>query len=564
MSSFLCIQLREGDKVGDILKLFQENEAKTFYFEIPRSFPMASDVSFLKRMQKSAEENEKKIIFICGRSFLHALFKSQKIKYLATWGDAGEAVNTAEKKHLSDSKGNFQAESNDEKAKNLEKEKEPEVKVEVVEEPNAPLFSTKRIENTTAERSLRGHVFFGFLLLLGLLGILFYWISPSATIYVKPKVSLLPFTQNVVVTVSGREASENDQNLPQINAVYVDTVLEGEENFSSGRVEYEVTNATGKITLYNNSSQPKFLVPSRLQSPNGSIFRFKDEVTIPGADGTIPGELVVEIEADPFMEENPQKPIGKFGNIEAGTDLIFPSLSGDLQEVYYGKANKGPLVGGSTLARYFVQEEDFARAQETFQSVFRNRGIEELEQEILKRSEREGRRYVIIDDPRLLKSEIININVPEELLGQEVQTFSLTGEVRVYGIVFDQSEIMKHLEQRLEKNQDKRKELMKLDDSSIKYRVLDAESLDEEGWVKLSISIAGIEFLNASGESDESEKWRQDLIEQIKGLGIPRARAILLNDPEIEFVDRIKISPFWIRVMPTLRDQIEFRTIEIK
>ena len=135
--------------------------------------------------------------------------------------------------------------------------------------------------------------------------------------------------------------------------------------------------------------------------------------------------------------------------------------------------------------------------------------------------------------------------------------------MRVYGIVFDQSEIMKHLEKRLEKNQDKRKQLMKLDDSSIKYRVLDAESLAEEGWVKLSISIAGIEFLNASGESNESEKWRQNLIEQIKGKGIPRARAILLNDSEIEFVDRIKISPFWIRVMPTLRDQIEFKTIEI-
>lgn len=562
MSSFLRVQLREGDKVGDILDLFQNHKAKTFYLEVPKSFPLASDISFLKRLKSSAEEHEKKFVLVGSRSFLHSLYESQKIEFLSSWKEADEKVQEGKINFLSDQKGNFQAKSNTTKA---EKPKEEELKEEKKgTESGTPLFSKKRIENTTAERSLRGHVFFGFLLLLGLLGILYYWISPSATIYVKPKISLLPFTQNVIVTVAGKESPENDKNLPQISAVYVDTVLEGEENFPSGRVEYEVTNAKGKITLYNQSPEPKFLVPSRLQAANGSIFRFKDEITIPPAEGSIPGELVVEIEADSFMDEDPQKPIGQFGNIEAGTDLVFPALSEALQEVYYGKANKGPLVGGSTLARYFVAEEDFERAQVTFQSVFRNRGIEELEQEIQKRSEREGRRYIIIDDPRLLKSEIVDLQIPEELIGQEVQTFALQGKVRVYGIVFDQSEIMKHLEKRLEKTQDKRKQLMKLDDTSIKYRVLDAESLDTEGWVKLSISIAGIEFLNAEGQTTESEKWRNNLIKQIQGKGLPRARAILINDPEIEFVDRIKISPFWIRVMPTLKDQIEFKTVKLE
>lgn len=562
MSSFLRVQLREGDKIEDILKLFQTHRAKTFYLEIPKSFPLASDVSFLKELKKSATEHEKTFTLITSRSFFQGLFKSQEIDFFPSWKEAPEEIQESKIKYLSDLRGNFQAKTNTAKAKKIKEAQEEENKEEA---PTAtPLFSKKRIENSTAERSLRGHVFFGFLLLLGLLGILYYWISPSATIYVKPKISLLPFTQNVVVTVSGRQSPENDKNLPQIPAVYVDTILEGEENFPSGRVEYEVTNAKGKVTIYNESPEPKFLVPSRLLAPNGSIFRFKEDITIPPAEGSIPGELVVEIEADPFMNEDPQKPIGQFGNIEAGTDLVFPALSEALQEVYYAKANKGPLVGGSTLARYFVAEEDFERARVSFQSVFRNRGIEELEQEIAKRSEREGRRYIIIDDPRLLKSELVELEMPEDLLGQEVQTFALQGKVRVYGIVFDQSEVMKHLEKRLEKTQDKRKELMKLDDSSIRYRVLDAESLDTEGWVKLSISISGIEFLNAEAKTDEAEKWRNNLIEQIKGKGLPRARAVLINDPEIEFVDRIKISPFWIRVMPTLKDQIQFKTIGIE
>ena len=44
------------------------------------------------------------------------------------------------------------------------------------------------------------------------------------------------------------------------------------------------------------------------------------------------------------------------------TELIFPALRSESRELYYARANKGPLVGGSTLIHYFIDINSIKRS----------------------------------------------------------------------------------------------------------------------------------------------------------------------------------------------------------
>lgn len=554
------IRLREGDTIGDVLKVFKDCDAQKIIFECPRGLSFITDSSFLKRLKKTAIENEKKLELIVSQKFIRQIIQAQKIEVFSKWEDTEIDIESENIITLSKFKGQVDATPNKTKAEKV-KEAEKEAPKVLSTETSEPLFSKHRIENTAFDQSLRSHIFFGFLLVLLLLGGLFWWISPSVTIIVKPKISIIPFTQNIIVQVAGGEVPSGEKQLPIIKAIFVETEQEGEQTFPSGDLRYDVTNAKGKVTLFNKTAAPKYLVPSRLQSPDGSIFRFKEPIEIPPQDGSIPGQLVVEIEADGFIDEDLAKPIGSKGNIEAGTLLTFPALSESLQDLYYAKANKGPLVGGSTLTRYFVQQEDFERAQELFLNIMRTQGVDQLTEEIETRSKREGRDYVFVDDRRVLTAEITEMNIPESLIGKESQTFSVKGKVRIFGVVFDQAEVLKSLEKRIKETQDQRKKLMRLDSTSIDYQILEAENLEKEGWVKLSVSVAGIESLDIEDDNAEALNWRKNLISQMKQKSIREARAILLNDSEIENVQDIKITPFWIKTLPALEDQIKFESI---
>lgn len=72
---------------------------------------------------------------------------------------------------------------------------------------------------------------------------------------------------------------------------------------ANGTVKVE-RKATGTVVLYNafNSTSQKLVAGTRLQTPNGSIFKLKNPVTIPGQTTskgkTIPGSVTATVEAD--------------------------------------------------------------------------------------------------------------------------------------------------------------------------------------------------------------------------------------------------------------------------
>ncbi len=539
----LKLGLRLSDGVSDILGLFKKTTVQKIIFICPRNLTLLTDVSFLKKVKTAASEAGIAISFVCEQKFVRDILNSQK---LTTHTKVPKELEDEPKKNLSNFSDKIVAKKN---------EATPSRNIPVKKEKSHPDFATQKIQKS-AGKPIRGKVFFAFLAVIVVLVGVWFFISPRAVIKLKSKISVVPIIQNILVQFPDANIPENNKTLPKIDGIFVQTEVSGTEVFPATGRRYDLTNAKGKVVLFNETSKPKIFVPSRLQSPDGAIFRFANRVEVPPRTPEGAGQLVVEIVADEYDGEG--KPIGGRGNIEAGTELFFPGLRDVSRELWYARANRGPLVGGSTLTHYFIGEDDFKKVKEILTETFRVRGIEQLQTEIRNRSIREKNHYVLLDDPRLLVMNLLDAGFPENLMGQEVQTFEVSASLQMSGIVFDQTEVAEFLGGKLRSTQDHRKKLISIDENSANYQVLDSEQLNDDKWIKLSVEMQGIETLDLDSESPTAREWRENLKKEVIGKKKTEVRSFISNYPEIEKVVDIRVSPFWAENLPSLTDQIEF------
>lgn len=542
----LKLQIKNGDLSKEILAIFSKDEWKKIYFLIPRDFLLITESIFLKKIKIAAKKYQTEIFFVTQKNYFSQILKAEKFKVLEAIPEEYKSIKIQKLKSFS---------AKIEAKKNPFTNKKIEFKTKIT--GSAPNFSTRKIENLKDEKSVRGIYFFGFFGIIFLLACLFFWISPRAEIEIKPKVSVIPVTQNILVTLHDSEIKEENKDLPKVFGIYIETEIEESEYFPSTKKTYDLTHAKGKVTIFNETNETKFFVPSRLSTVDGLIFRTQKNIEVPPKKNGKPGRLVVEIIADAYDKK--ELPIGNRGNIDAGTELFFPGLRKESQELYYARANKGPLVGGSTLTHYFVDENDFELAKPILKESFRIKGIENLQKELKNRGNREGKKYILLDENELLKSELIDFNVDKSLIGKEQQTFMTKGKVKVSGIVFDQDSVLEHLTKKIQTTQDHRKKLLRVDENSLKYRVIENSHQEDEKWVKLSVSLMGIETLDLNAKNDFTKNWYRDLKKEILGKSRQQIRGILTNHAEIEEVFNIKISPFWVKKMPKILEQIDLK-----
>jgi len=542
------ISLKNGDAPEEILAVLSKraSAAEQIIFLCPRDFSLATDTQFLKKLGKTSKKNKKKISFVAEQEFLRDSLSRQKLAVFAT---VPEEFLAAEQKVVADFGTGVIAQKNSE-TPYFKKEKS-----------DAPLkFSTQKISPGYSGKSIRGYFFFGIIFTIFILCGLYFWISPSATIVLKSKISAVPVTQNIIVKLPDASVPKENAELPQIQGIFVETEVVGTERFASSGRTYEMTNAFGQVSLFNETNEPKFLLPSRLATEDGVIFRFRNNVTIPPKVDGKPGQLVVDVFADEYDAK--EQPIGNRGNVLAGTSFVFPALRKDSQELYYAKANRGPLVGGSTLTHHFLREPDFEASEQLLFDTFRFRGVQALQNEIENQSKREGENYILLNDPRLLKAELFDVVMPTDSVDQEMQTFEISGKMKLSGLVFNQADVEKFLRENVIASLDKRKKLLEIDPSSAQFRLLEFEDFEENKWVKLSATMIGVEVLDIKSKAAKAFLWRENLKKEIAGKDEKEVLGVLTNRPEIESVLEMRISPFWQKTLPRIFNQIKFEIQE--
>lgn len=544
MPKTLVLQILGSTTRHDIAQAIKKTSAKKVFLIVSRENKFCTQADFFKQTKQTADEKSMTITYVSQHNFTTNLIK--KLGY-----DALSKL-PPEQNEASVLIDDFLADLDD----------TTDSATEAVKAPAIEPFARHPIRATKHYWLNRSRFFFLICFLAIMYGIIFWWFQPQAIITIKPRVSSASILQNIVIEIAEAQIPETDAELPRVKGILVRTTIDDTETITAGGREYDITNAYGQITLFNETSEPKFLVPSRLEASNGLIFRFANNVTIPARDAEGPGKAVVKITADPYDEKG--KPIGDRGNIIAGTELRFPALRDELQELYYGKANKGPLVGGSTLTRYIVEEEDIERAQGMVLENFRVRGIRALEEEVAGRSAREGGNQILLQNPALLIAESKKVLFPNELIGQESQTIEVQASVEVTGIVIDQQAIKKLMLENLKKIIDERQMIIALDEESLEYEILNADNFTEENWLKLSVKAIGIEQLDTDKNNKGVQKWEQNILQPLLGLSKEEVQSRLLNDPEIENIVSINIRPFWQKNIPNRIEQVHLKVIKVE
>lgn len=541
------IRLKAGDMPGDVLKYLKNTKAKEVCLIIERDFLVVTESSFIARLQDILKIIKAEVWFVTQKQYFQRVLSQHQIR---VQGYEPEQFADIETQTLSQLQGKVAAQKNAFEARPIQ------FKPKLPSNANTkPQFSTRKIENLGNERSLRGIYFFLILLLIGALGWLYFWVSPQADIVIKPRINTTEITQNIVLGLPDAVWDSNDVNLPKITGIQIQTEKTETQTFASTGRSYEVTNAFGQVRLYNESSEPKYLLPSRLQAEGGVIVRMQNEVTIPPRKEDGPGSVAVQVVADEFDAAG--EPIGQRGNLEAGTDLFLPGLRADSRELYYAKANLGPLVGGSTLTHYFVQPEDSELARPLFTDSLKIQAVENLKAELLERSQREHKNYVLVEQASVLQSELIDFQYDETQTGQDLQTFAVQGTLKLSGLVFDQDQVIDIMSEQLKISQDDRKKIVNIDANSVEYRILEAGKFPEDKWIKLSVTITGVETLDFEARNQFAREWQQNIKKEIMGLPLDVARGRLLNHPEIEEIVKLEIKPFWLQQLPVIINQIK-------
>ncbi len=565
--STLVLRLRPADTYLQIFRAMEDPEAKRLIFLFPRNGGQYSDLKFLKLLKTKADEEGKELLCITSRLLIHQILKTQSIPYdtRLKGADAELPVQT-----LPDYLGVQLAVPHSALASSArpardtppaEGEHPANIDPAEAEAPSlaTALFSSQPITDAPPPKSIRGLVFFGLLGLISTLVLIILFIVPQATITVKPTLSAAPITQNFIVAFPESRVPSSEDLLPQIPGYYVQSQISGSEIYASTRSEYDIFNAVGKVTLYNETTRPKSFVPSRLQADTGEVFRFAETVTVPGATTEAPGAIVVDVIADAYDADG--KVIGKRGNLEPDTKLFFPALSEDMRTLYYARADQGPFVQGDQLEKRFIQQADLDKAPESFLETFGIRGLEGLKANIRERATTSDLDLMFLDDPRLIKKELVEVNIPEELLNTETNGFRVEGTVKVFGVLFDKAEIVRVMADKLRESTPEKNKLLALDADAIDYRVLESAAFDSDKWLKLSISMVGAQTLDLDSQTESAHRWRQQLKQELVGLTPEEARSRLVNLDEIEDVTEINIQPFWARTLPNIIDQLEI-TVE--
>ena len=115
------------------------------------------------------------------------------------------------------------------------------------------------------------------------------------------------------------------------------------------------TKAKGMVTIYNNndSHAQKLVKNTRLEAPDGKIYRISSSIIVPGKVDNIPGSVSVLAIADTYGSEY-NVSISKF---------TVPGFKGNVKyNNFYAKSN-GVMTGGDMGKKYIISDQDIKDAE---------------------------------------------------------------------------------------------------------------------------------------------------------------------------------------------------------
>lgn len=388
--------------------------------------------------------------------------------------------------------------------------------------------------------------------------IIFYIALPGSTLYLTPKSDVIDHSVNVVFADYETNKSELDSRPPKVLASHKitttirRTILQG----STGKI-FQGQNARGRITVYNTQPKPWPLIPNtRFQTSEGIIFRIGQFITVPPARGGANGSIDVDVVADGFDAYN--QAVGDRGNIQP-TKLFLPGLNSENQKKVFAES-KIAFVGGTTAVKKKVAPEDVAAATGKLKKDLEAAIESELDRAIAEKnnalSDRtkfallKGKLAYTLSEPR--------IAIAPDVVGKELDQFEAVGEMDVSGIYFNLQEVLNIMKGELKIRKSPEKRIVKIDDSTITYRIFDVDAAAKK--IKVTATLKGLEEYDINPSRENGERLIQKIKDHIVGRKTQDAKEYILSLPEIATVE-IKNWPIWAPTIPSIPDNISVELV---
>ncbi|OIP81580.1 hypothetical protein COW94_02710 [Candidatus Peregrinibacteria bacterium CG22_combo_CG10-13_8_21_14_all_44_10] len=387
--------------------------------------------------------------------------------------------------------------------------------------------------------------------------IIFYVALPGATVYLTPESNVLEASANITLADAYLNSAELDTHPSHTLASYdVDTVVDVTITYDATGELFSGENASGTITLYNEADYEWSLVAfTRLQSPDGVIFRTQQFVTIPPATAAGPSTMDVSVLAD--EKDSDDSVIGDRGNLDSGTRFILPGLREVSQSLLYGE-NAAPLTGGKTVVTKYVIPEDFDAAYARVESELNAGAQEALQAEVDALNSEQGSDLVLLTGDFSFDTYDPDIYIPD-VEGDQVPSFEVTGSMAISGVAYNYSELVNILRSELKLKKSPEKQLKSIDESSLYYEVFDIDRGAKK--IKITASIKGVEEYVLDPEEESGARLIKKIKDHIAGKSIDEAEEYIQNLEEINTVD-IKSWPVWAPTIPNVVENIKIKVVE--
>lgn len=382
-----------------------------------------------------------------------------------------------------------------------------------------------------------------------------YIALPGATIYLLPASSRIEQPVNVTLLDYEKNASELSSHVPQIIASFriappeITKIL----SFPATGKQFQGQNASGKITIFNESTHPWPLVTqTRFQTEDGLVFRIQQPITVPRAKAGATGTLEAIVTADSFDASG--QIIGGRGNIGPAR-FFLPGLKNPENRKMMYALNKEPFSGGVTKVIKSVSEDDIKAAREMAKKEISATAKDELKNFLAAQNAERHTSLTLMTDPRTVilsepKTEIVGS--PQ---GKEIETFEVKASVEISGVAVNMGELLNVMKNEMEMRKTPEKKIVSIVEDSLTYRIFEIDH--DKGKIRLTATLRGIEQYDLNPESETGEALIKKIKDHIAGKNIDDATFYMQNLPEIDRVE-IKSWPFWAPTLPTVPDNMEF------
>lgn len=388
--------------------------------------------------------------------------------------------------------------------------------------------------------------------LAALSAILFYVVVfkllPSADIHVRPRREAVSQTINIFLVQSGASlgASDRVRRMPlrPITVRSQKTV-----SFDHISKEFIGTSAQVELTIINKTDEEYALRDgTRFSNQAGMIFKIQSHAIIePGKEVTV---RATADDTDLYGQI-----IGDRGNVPAGLKWEIPGLSVEERKLVYAE-NRSAGRGGTTGFRTVLRQEDLDLARKRLEQELLSTAKQAAEKKRHEYNEQSrGENLVMLNYPELIEIEYSGFVLPEQYLGQEIDSVPVQGAITYKILSYDSEAILQMLLTELRDHVREGRRLVddQLDRDHLVAHVIDYD--DNITWIKLTVDLNATEEHILDPLTPTGAVFGKKVRELVAGKHRDEALRILRNLPEVE---RVEISqwPPWNRVLPGIPSHI--------